>query len=152
MRDESAVTEVLSCIGESPRIYHRGYDLHCSDRTDTIDLSLVADQRVTPGHIGDTSLILLFAAPIEVDVLLEHFPNKGGGLPLVAVPQCQGPLLVQGANSGTDNILIRADQCSEFVHSIVAVVDLLEKACPQQFAELSRVDLIRLGPCHNNLL
>jgi hypothetical protein len=37
-----------------------------------------------------------------------------------------------------------ADKRPQLIQFVVAVVDLLEKARPEQLAELSRVDLIRL--------
>jgi len=144
MFGQPAVTQVLSAIGESPSIHHSGYDLHRSNGADAVNLSLEAHQFVTASKLFKASLVLLFAAPVEINVLLEDPANEGGALPFVSVAQCERLLLVQDPNTRANNIFVATDQKPQLIQCAVAMIDLLQKSGPQQFTEFPCIDLIGL--------
>ena len=144
MFDQTAVTQVLSAMGKSSCIHHTSHDLHRSNRADAINLSLEAHQFVTPGKSMKALLVLLFAATVEIDILLENLSNKHGAISFVPVTQLERLLLVQDPNTRANNIFVGAHQKSQLIQSAVAVIDLLQKSGPEQFTEFACIDLIRL--------
>jgi len=109
-----------------------------------VNLSLEAHQFVTASKLFKALLVLLFAAPVEINVLLEDPANEGGALPFVSVAQCERLLLVQDPNTRANNIIVATDQKPQLIQCAVAMIDLLQKSSPQQFTEFPCIDLIGL--------
>ena len=116
MFNQPAVTEVLSAMGETPCIDHTGHDLHRSNGADAVNVSLETDQLVAPGKGVKASLVLRFAAPVEINVLLEDPANEGSALPFVPMTQCERFLLVQDPNTTANNIFVGTRQKSQLIH------------------------------------
>lgn len=142
--DQPTITEVLSARWKSPCIHHTGHNLHRSNRADAVNLSLPADEFVVLGQIMKTALILLFVPPIQFDILPENHVDKRSALAFVSVTQSERRLLIEKANTRTNNIVVGARQKSQLIQGTVAVIDLFEKSGAEQFAQFPCIDFIRL--------
>ena len=65
-----------------------------------------------PGNVAKTSFVFFFAAPVEINVVLENPADEGCGFPIVPMSESEGLVLVQHTYTGTNDIVIGTYQQS----------------------------------------